>query len=148
MTWEEAQELRKQVEAIAAAENDQRLAAEHHVCKLWEDGEITGEKGGELLGKRTMHRLEVPVLKSQILMPEAAHGTYHSFAFLTSKRAREIRGMMLQIAFWEALHSASDVFSEMACAAAHPEYREVYDKALRIKQILEAEKSAVEALTV
>lgn len=51
MTHEEIREL------IAIAHRPE-LTRESHVMKLWEDGEVTSEKGGPLYGSRTVHKIE------------------------------------------------------------------------------------------
>src|SRR3990167_4325166 len=36
------------------------IAKGGHVLQVWEDGELTSTKGGELYGKRTLHRIGYP----------------------------------------------------------------------------------------
>lgn len=56
--------------AVINGENRERSTG--HVLEIWEDGEVTSTKGGELFRKRTLHRKMPPFLTENLWeVPEA-----------------------------------------------------------------------------
>lgn len=59
-----------------------------HVYQIWEDGEITSQKGGDLLWERTLHSLVSGIFGLSLPMPVQFHS--HSFAFVSATSAVRI----------------------------------------------------------
>ena len=59
------------------------------VTKLWEDGEITFEKGGDLYGMRHCHTIHMGLKGVNVPMPKQYNK--HSFAYLTTRSAIKLR---------------------------------------------------------
>ena len=75
-------------ELIELAHNPELAEASGHVYQIWEDGEITSQKCGDLLWHRTLHRVVGGIDGLKLTMP-AEHGV-HCYAFLTEADAYEI----------------------------------------------------------
>jgi len=84
--------MSKLQEAINKASNPD-LALSSITCQVWDDGEITSQKGGDLLWERTLHSSSPPInregVPDSIKWPEK-HGS-HGFAFVTRDDAESIR---------------------------------------------------------
>ena len=68
------------------------VADGEHVIQLWEDGEITTQKGGGLMWQRILHALSWPLVSAKehcIQMPVAYN--IHSYALVSHEQALEIR---------------------------------------------------------
>lgn len=76
-------------ELIELAHNPE-LATEYgvHVTQIWADGEITSQKGGELLWRRSLFRM-IPGIDGLKLKMPRVHGV-HTYAFVTKADAYEI----------------------------------------------------------
>lgn len=91
------------LEMIKAASND-ALKSESMVSQLWSDGEITMTKGGELLGKRTLHCMGNGILDLNSVnersiadaMPHNSDNGY-SYIYCQSGDARAIRDLILEL---------------------------------------------------
>ena len=68
-----------------------KLVEEAYVTKVWEDGEITQEKGGELYGARTLHCLAMGFADGIPVEMMPKQNTKHGFAIVTSADAEKIR---------------------------------------------------------
>lgn len=91
-----------------------------HVYSVWEDGEITIEKGGELYGARHLHTL-VPGAQANLMAVESmplknvtrSHGFLTTTSFDVAKRARTLMiqfGALTQRHFTNGLCSHSCPF--------------------------------------
>ena len=90
------------VEEVKKAHNPALASKEacdgsRHVKQIWEDGEHTSQKGGELLWQRTLHTFApgLPVMVDPKLMP--AKSGEHGYAFVTSADATRLRGLLEEI---------------------------------------------------
>ncbi len=79
---------------IAAAHNPQLATIESGlVHQVWQDGEITAQKCGSLLGRRNLHMLAPPLQKVRHPMPEGDRYA-NSYAYVTYSDALRIRAAM------------------------------------------------------
>lgn len=73
------------------------------VCQLWEDGEITLQKAGDLYGQRNLHMIvpgKIVSIKGSE-MPVPAHDG-HGFAFIEStEKAAELRKLLGDQDHWD-----------------------------------------------
>ena len=77
------------LELIGLAHNPELAEVEcGHVHQIWQDGEITMQKCGELLWHRSLHRVVGGIDGLKLKMP-CEHGV-HAYAFVTSDDAYEI----------------------------------------------------------
>ncbi len=88
----------EEVKKMAAEMHDQRHGARvGHVSQVWEDGEITSQKCGALLGLRTLHCVRRPVDGIYITMPVRNASNRHSFAMVESlDHAFKLRAAMVE----------------------------------------------------
>jgi len=76
--------------ALIAASHNAQLATEHGmVTQIWNDGEITLQKGGDLLWHRSLHQHYPPLPGVDVSMP-LRYAT-NSYAFVSDKDALRIR---------------------------------------------------------
>jgi hypothetical protein len=78
--------------------NNRQLAKEHgHVYQIWEDGEITLQKSGDLLWMRGLHTIQCGLgfAVDSKLMPEKTRD--HGYAFVTEEDAERLRNLLLEI---------------------------------------------------
>ena len=80
-------------EVISISEDAHRLHnkdgyKKRTVIKLWEDGEITYEKGGDLYGMRHCHTIHMGIEGINIPMPKKYNK--HSFAYLSERTAKKL----------------------------------------------------------
>lgn len=84
--------------AAMKAAHTPSMKDEHHVRELWQDGEVTLTKGGDLFRARNLHTIEYPVGKNSIWSKQVALGLSGSFGnvsvYCTSVQCKEIRTMM------------------------------------------------------
>jgi len=82
------------VEELVTANHDQALEQKDgHVCQIWEDGEITLQKSGDLLWQRNLHSI-IPG-KTGLNIPMPIKIENHSYACVTSVEvAHQIRALM------------------------------------------------------
>ncbi|QKE60868.1 hypothetical protein KRONOS_213 [Vibrio phage Kronos] len=90
---------------FVAANNDDLAAQNGMVYQLWSDGEITLQKSGDLLGKRTLHCIKTGVLAkhhtvSQVLKEVAPHdgGNGYGFIYCNDTDADLLRDMIRELA--------------------------------------------------
>ena len=84
---------REEIETMAHGADDPTLAQDPGmVTQVWQDGEVTCQKCGDLLWQRTLHCFEsaVPGAAALGLKFPHAHGK-NSYAFVTADDARRIR---------------------------------------------------------
>lgn len=74
--------------------NDNGLAESSMVYQVWDDGEITLQKGGTLLWNRTLHSMKQAIgkIENYIDWPNT-HGT-HGYAFVCKNDAESIRELI------------------------------------------------------
>lgn len=84
--------------ALIAAAHDPRLPAVEgdHAYRIWQDGEITSQKGGSLLGRRTVHTISPPLAGVRRPMP-AGDPDADSYAWVTHSDALQIRAAMAAV---------------------------------------------------
>jgi hypothetical protein len=80
--------------------NDEAAKKPGMVYQVWEDGEITLQKSGELLWQRNLHcivpGLRLPKDKPELTFPHKLNG--HSYAFVNSEEdAQKIRAEILVV---------------------------------------------------
>ena len=76
--------------ALIAASHNAQLATEHGmVTQIWNDGEITSQKRGDLLWRRSLHQHYPPLPGVDVSMP-LRHAT-NSYAIVSVKDALRIR---------------------------------------------------------
>ena len=83
------------ISLIAELHNPELAMQEGHVTQIWNDGEITTQKGGDLLWVRSLHIMEVGLLPPRLEgtdMPLLYNGFGH--AFVTPDDADLIRTHM------------------------------------------------------
>lgn len=90
-------------EMIDAASNDQLSQQEGHVYQLWQDGETTSQKAGELLWQRSLHQMDAGLegVKLNLKWPHQTHSG-NGYIFCTELDAKKIRIAMLNL-FIQAL---------------------------------------------
>lgn len=59
-----------------------------HVYEIWEDGELTSTKGGELFRKRILHRIHFPFLNEDLW--EVPEDSKHVSKVVVNEEAKEI----------------------------------------------------------
>jgi hypothetical protein len=89
------------------------LLGECYVYQVWEDGEITLQKGGLLLWAKSLKVVRTPLPFVTIPMPVPCSGG-HSYAVVTKGDAHHIRDLMCRVA------GQSDPFCASEEPAAHP----------------------------
>lgn len=90
---------KEMIEAAALKADNEQLSKEHGmVHQVWQDGEITCQKSGDLLWQRSLHCFAPPVLRATELglMFPHRHGG-NSYAWVTSEDAHTIRSMIVQL---------------------------------------------------
>ena len=74
--------------AVKAAHNE-AYRENSMVCQIWEDGEVTLQKGGSLFGQRTLHCIQIglpfAVKPEDMPVPRGNHG----YAFVASTEEGE-----------------------------------------------------------
>lgn len=84
----------KKIEKLAEELNDEALSKEPGmVCQLWQDGEITLQKSGELLWQRTLHQSVPQKLSNSPIKLKYSSGE-NSYVFVTQENAYRVRAMM------------------------------------------------------
>ncbi len=88
--------MKAEIHAIIGSLNNDELAKQPgHVYQVWEDGEITMTKSGELLGCRNLHcmewKLDVAIAKDNF-PHQTSNG--HGFAYVTKADAETIRNLI------------------------------------------------------
>lgn len=94
MTRDEIEELARTVDAPSLAEEEAGM-----VTQVWEDGEITLQKCGALLWRRTLHMTAPGVTGAGdlgLVLPHR-HGD-HSYAFVTPEDAYRVRAVIHELA--------------------------------------------------
>lgn len=65
------------------------------IYKIWNDGEITNEKGGEAFGERSVRTSYPPLVGPDCAKPRfPLEGAFNSYAILTLDECFEVRGML------------------------------------------------------
>lgn len=84
--------------AMVAASHDPRLprVENTHAYRVWQDGEITAEKGGSLLGRRTLHTVAPPLEGVRHPMP-VGDPDGDSYAWVTHADALRVRAAMAAV---------------------------------------------------
>lgn len=84
-----------QVKARLALLDSPEAKEQPMVYRVWEDGEVTLEKGGELFGQRTLHMIHPggAALPAE-WMPHQNHGGTHGYLF-----ARDYEAVETAVAF-------------------------------------------------
>ncbi|CAL9988620.1 hypothetical protein VPHD51_0204 [Vibrio phage D51] len=85
--------------------SNDKAAQDSMVCQLWSDGEITLQKGGDLLGMRTLHCIHQAVLPEhhlvhKLLVGEMPHQASNGFGFLycsSTEEAAKVRNEMIKL---------------------------------------------------
>lgn len=84
---------KEEIEALAQSVDNPELAKQHGmVTQVWEDGELTSQKSGDLLWQRTLHMFERGVQGAATLsltFPHRSGG--HSFAWVTTRDGYRVR---------------------------------------------------------
>lgn len=80
-------------ELINGASNDLLSKQVGHVFQIWDDGEITMQKSGDLLWQRSLHTMKPDIGKVFELDFPHKRGV-HSFAYVTNENAIVIREEM------------------------------------------------------
>lgn len=95
-TTSNIQYLMTLIKQIHAA-HDPKLAGVHgHVYQIWQDGEITLQKCGELLWQRNLHRMEQPCYNGLRADQMPARIGSNGYAFVTREDAYRLRDLMIQ----------------------------------------------------
>ena len=89
-----------EVKKVAYYKHDSELIKKKHVYKIWNDGEITIEKAGNLYGMRNIHTIDTPVeiwtkynLHKMCKFPMSL-SSIESYAIVSGQDAQIIRRMM------------------------------------------------------
>jgi len=78
--------------------NDDELAkSDGHVCQVWEDGEISLQKSGDLLWRRNLHTMKLGFVQSVPLDAFPFVSGNHAYAFVTKDGADEIRAKIAEV---------------------------------------------------
>lgn len=79
--------------AFIAQHSNDALAKEHSVYQVWEDGEVTVTKGGDLLGQRGVYCIaEGTGAKGwPVALFPHQNSSSHGFAYVTKEGAKAIR---------------------------------------------------------
>lgn len=65
------------------------------IFKIWDDGEITNEKGGDAFGDRSVRTSCPPLVGPECAKPRfPLEGAHNSYAILTYDECLEVRGML------------------------------------------------------
>ncbi len=109
-----------ELRALIEASHDPKLADEDMVTMVWNDGEITAQKAGELLWQRTLHQLYPPLEPAVSISMPCLYNSKKctSFAFVTDDAALQIRSLMAR-AMDTSDASAAPGFIAAASATAH-----------------------------
>lgn len=97
--FEEA-DVAKLQEMLDAASNDALAKEEGHVYQVWNDGEVTSQKAGELLWQRSLHSMESGlegVNITGLVWPHSQQYKNASYIFCTREDALKIRIAMLNL---------------------------------------------------
>lgn len=90
-TIEEIKKLAQELDNPKLAKQDPGM-----VIQVWQDGEITCQKCGELLWERTLHCFKTGHPKNKVEMPHK-HTTTDSYAFVTREDANKISDMIFSL---------------------------------------------------
>jgi hypothetical protein len=86
-----------EVSAKLAAFDDPTAKEQQMVYRVWEDGEITLEKGGELFGQRSLHMIRPGYGSvSPELMPHMNYSGTHGYLFAVNRETAEAASAYLQ----------------------------------------------------
>jgi hypothetical protein len=89
----------KQLRAfIECAHNPELAAKDGMVYQVWNDGEITLQKGGDLLWARTVHQIKSPLPFGLSIQMPTKYQKETSYAFVTREDADQIRALMCTLA--------------------------------------------------
>lgn len=107
--------------ALIAAAHDPRLPTveDSHAFQVWQDGEITAQKGGRLLGCRSLHMIAPPLEGVRHPMP-AGDPKADSYAWVTHSDALRIRAAMAAVLGAPDPHRSAEEL-ERAAELASPE---------------------------
>ena len=97
MMNQKIEELKK---LILESNNDELSKLPGHVYQVWEDGEITLQKSGSLLWKRTLHSIVPGVafkISSEWFPYQTGRDNIHGYAFVTEENAYKIRKAILEL---------------------------------------------------
>lgn len=88
----------EELKALIASKHDVKHAEKQGmVYQVWEDGEVTLQKSGELLWQRNLHLIEGGIIKAWAKENMPVVETSHGYAFVASKEdCDEIRRAMLR----------------------------------------------------
>ncbi len=86
----------KEIEELAKEHHDMSLVKERHVTHLYNDGEITSQKGGDIYGMRNQHCMYSALIVPPISFPIEDRNGF-SYAILTDENANMIRNKMKQL---------------------------------------------------
>ena len=89
---------KKDVEDFAKSVDDPKQAEEGMVYQVWQDGEVTLQKGGSLLWQRTLHLDRPAFLGAKDLKLEFPHKMgENSFAWVTPENATAVRAKIKEL---------------------------------------------------
>lgn len=92
MTEYTVQQFRNEIrQYVAEPQSKEGQAVIHndktHVSELWEDGEITSTKSGDLYGARLLHQSRRPILESANLLWDPDEGNDHKKMVIVDREA-------------------------------------------------------------
>jgi hypothetical protein len=91
------------IKTIIDAHSNPELAKQvGMVYQVWEDGEVTLTKSGELLGRRSLHMIRTGIDSLRVspsLFPHQSKDGNHGFAYVTDKGAAAIREAIIGDAY-------------------------------------------------
>jgi len=76
--------------ALIAAHDPSLLDREGHVCQVWEDGELTLQKSGSLLGQRTLHMIRGGKVGLVMDLPMKNHNASHCYVCVDMKVGEQL----------------------------------------------------------
>lgn len=91
----------EEILALAARADNPALAQREadHVQRIWSDGELTSEKGGSLLGMRSLHQFCAPVPSAHVLGLHFPHrGRVYTYAWVTWRDGVVIHDAIAELA--------------------------------------------------
>lgn len=85
------------IEFIRGCHNPALAKKDGHVTQIWEDGEITFQKSGELLWMRNIHSRREGIRGLKLPMPVNYRDGSHSYAFVSDEDAVRIGRAIIEI---------------------------------------------------
>ena len=70
----------------------------HHVCQVWEDGEVTLTKGGSLWGQRNLHMIEFGSDHALPIDVMPGRNTKHGFVIVKFDERKIVRDLIIKLA--------------------------------------------------